>query len=648
MINTATFVRNIDDLNTAKNLFRNNKIDLNSSLLVLWDNSMAPFFKEINSKYAFFEEYGRKINFNRLRKTVMDLVKTFPHKKISDNKSLIELLSYRGFSLWWFIRQGFYADCIKALKEVYTLKLLLKQRKIKEVTILNQDREFLNIIKEAAKGLSIRTRIKNKKPSSKKFNVIKNKKETILDNLPRLIRVFQGFLRYPNVKKNTSKKNILFTAQSQELTPLYKNTIADPSSYMISEEVSKSKDYNPIILDIAVRRDEAWRGIKESNKSYMPYDYFVFKSYFDPRIQKNLKPLRAKLTRVWNELSNSKKFRNALYYNGIDFYNILKYQMRNYFTNEFNSLISAARNLEIGIKLLDDCRIDGLIAVGENEKTRFLIFAAKKLKIPSIGLQHGMIEPLRTSPYNYNKNDLCGYNGDLNCQLADKTALFGPYYKQIFLKSSNYPKDKIVVTGQQRMDMIFENRKHYSRKKFYKQLGIDAGKKLVVYASQAMGDESRRAFSALVKSLKQIKNVSLVIKLHTADDKAAYEKILQDLDYNAVIIKYIDLYELLNFSDLLVSIQSTVILEALALEKPVIQLNLVEKYDVFGKLADKCIMKVTNENELPSAIKQALHKKYLSKRFIKDRKKFISEYYYKIDGKSSKRVVDELDKLLKK
>jgi CDP-glycerol glycerophosphotransferase (TagB/SpsB family) len=95
-----------------------------------------------------------------------------------------------------------------------------------------------------------------------------------------------------------------------------------------------------------------------------------------------------------------------------------------------------------------------------------------------------------------------------------------------------------------------------------------------------------------------------------------------------------------------VCIQSTVILEALALEKPVIQLNLTEKYNVFGELANKCIKRVTKESELHNAIKLILYGKSLPERLSKERKKFILEYYYKIDGNSTRRFIDVFRGLL--
>ena len=101
-------------------------------------------------------------------------------------------------------------------------------------------------------------------------------------------------------------------------------------------------------------------------------------------------------------------------------------------------------------------------------------------------------------------------------------------------------------------------------------------------------------------------------------------------------------------SDLVICIESTVILEALALEKQVIQLNLIDKHEIFGELASKCINRVTKENELYGVIKDLLYNGTLSEKLSKERKKFILEYYYKIDGNSTRRFVGLVDSEIKK
>ena len=151
----------------------------------------------------------------------------------------------------------------------------------------------------------------------------------------------------------------------------------------------------------------------------------------------------------------------------------------------------------------------------------------------------------------------------------------------------------------------------------------------------------------IVASLRALKNVELIVKMHPEDDSSFYCKILSDLDFKAVVTKDADLYTLLLFSDLVISIASTVIIEALIMHKPVIQLNLLENYAFLEQLEGKIFTKITKKADLHKAIKSALYDKSLFRKMEKQRKKFISDYYFKIDGKATERFIGVLDGLVK-
>lgn len=640
--NACIFIRNICDIKTIKILLKRNKIDLGSSLIVLWDSSMAPYFQ--NAEYSLLEEYSRKIDFDPSEKKILEFIKAFPHIKVLNGKSLAELLEYNGYSLWWFVRQGLHKHCTRAVKEILVIRSLIKNKKIGKILILNEDAESTAVIKEAARNLRAKIVVVKHDAVPNKNNYLKTKKELILDYFPRFIRIIQGFFRHLKFENKSGKKNIILFTQSHVWSSLTKNIRGDANSYTILREMAGEKGRNVLSIDAAVNKDAAWKGIKEKKKPFLPLDYFIFKSFFDLSIRKNLNFLRAKLKNLSNSLDRSLAFKKAFICNNMDLYPILKPQIDRYFLNKFDSFIGAARNFEIGKKLLTGCNANAVICLDENGTSRFLVFAAHACKVPSLGLQHGIIHPFHIS-YNYSKKDLYAYKTNLNCLLPDKTAVFGDYFKDILIKNGNYPPDKIAVTGQPRMDIFFEQKRNYQKKELYKKLGIEAGKKLIVYASQPAGEESIMAFSAIIKALKNLESAKLIVKLHPAEKASQYKPLLQKLEYDAIISKDIDLYEIIFCSDLVISIRSTVILEALAFGKEVIQLKLMGGNETFGKLANKCIRGITKESELNSEIRRILYGKSRHKGLDKKRKKFILEYYYKIDGNSTKRFLDTLKEL---
>jgi len=646
------FVRSSTDFDILKSLILKNKINLNSITAVLWEAQWATFFNENDINYVVLEDYTKHINYDRLSKKTIDLIKGFSHKKLLNNKSLVELLEYNGYSLWWFIRQGFFTHCSDAIKEIYTIELLFKNRKIRNVNILNQDEQFIGIVKEATKNFNIKINYIDPKFLTKKryiFDVLENKKQLLLDYLPRLIRIIQGFFRHLQIKNKPGKRNILLFTRSNVWSTLSGDTKGDTNSYTIMRSMSKSADYNLIQLDVALTSMGAWKGIKEKKKPFIPYDYFIFRSFLDFSVRKKLKFLRLILRSLWKKLDKNEIFKESLVCDGISLYPILRQQIKSYFFGKFGSFISAARNIEIGKKILDDYKIDLTICVDENGAARFLVFASKIKGIPSVGLQHGIITTQWNVSYNYSKDDIYKYKGNLNCQLPDKTAVFGNYFKGILLNEGKYSASKVVVTGQPRFDIVYQNKKNYSKKRFYKRFGIKNREKLIVYASQPSKEGRKITFSAIVEVLKHLKNVKLIVKLHPRDEPDPYNSLLQKLKYQAIISKDIDLYEVFICSDLVIAIHSTVILEALALEKAVIQFSLIGKYDrIFGKRAEELMKLINKEEELSNAIKTSLYDKSYSKGLRKKRKEFISKYFYKIDGKSTERFIGVMKSLLKR
>lgn len=646
-MDTYVFVLDEHDFKALTRQIKAKVFDTKSSVVVLWNHSMEPFFKGRDIRYLLLSDYSKKIDFKQLRKNTLELIKHFPHKKILDGKSLVELLEYEGYSLWWFVRQGFYEYCLDILKNVQVIKLLLNEKNIKKILLLNNDKEFISIVKESTDGLKVRIKVNSR---HQRFNILdypKKIKINISEYVPRLIRVAQGFFKVMKINKKNGKKNILLMMHSADLTNLTDGIIGNTNFYTVLRAMNKNKDYNIIPIDNATTKDAAWKGTKKNTKFSLPYDFFIFKSFFDFEIKKNLKRFRFRLRSLWGKLDKSDELQKVLIYEKINLYNIVKPSIKSYFFKGFSSFLGAIRNIEISKKLIRDCIIDATACIDENASSRFLVFASDMCNIPSIGLQHGAIYTHHIS-YNYSKKDLYCYKNKLNCILPDKTAVFGKKFKNLLIENGNYKPSQIVVTGQPRTDILFENKDKYSKKALCNKFGIDYKKKLVVYASQRLKDPSelKKSISEIVKSLKEINNAELIIKLHPAEENSFYNKLLSNLKYKAIITKNADIYELLFCSDLLISISSTVILEALIIGKPAIQLNLITNYDIFEDCGDKLFKKVVKESYLTQTIKDFFNVA-VSGKIVEERKNFILDFYNGIDGKATDRFIQALDNLLK-
>ena len=133
--------------------------------------------------------------------------------------------------------------------------------------------------------------------------------------------------------------------------------------------------------------------------------------------------------------------------------------------------------------------------------------------------------------------------------------------------------------------------------------------------------------------------------LHHGSDNN-FEVIRDIIDFSGVncvsVIKNYNLTNLIVSCDCLITKYSTVGLEAMILEKPVICLN-VNK-DQIHYIVNKAAFELSNCNEMPSLIKQILENPSLKS---KEMKQFTEMYNYKNDGLATQRVYRTIIKLLK-
>ncbi|MEM1689058.1 MAG: CDP-glycerol glycerophosphotransferase family protein [Candidatus Hadarchaeales archaeon] len=113
-----------------------------------------------------------------------------------------------------------------------------------------------------------------------------------------------------------------------------------------------------------------------------------------------------------------------------------------------------------------------------------------------------------------------------------------------------------------------------------------------------------------------------------------------------------NLYDLLASCNILITDASVVGSEAAAIGKPVIIVNLTGKpYPIryYPKLLidEGVAVEVRRKGELLPTIERLLNKKSQNE-LMKNREKFVRKYFYRIDGKSSERVAELVEKMVKK
>ena len=242
-----------------------------------------------------------------------------------------------------------------------------------------------------------------------------------------------------------------------------------------------------------------------------------------------------------------------------------------------------------------------------------------------------------------------------NC---DKVAVSGGLTKEFFIKLGT-PADKIVITGLPRMDSI--NIENTVNDLFIKKLEKDKkGKKVVLYLPDVAAehkmitfDLQRESIHRVISSCKQMPEVLLVIKPHPGEDPNYYNAVAKDLNSDAMIYKGTNLYDLIRTSDAVITGISTTGLETLALNKPLVSINLhmrgcyfPDTWEFIPYIGRGVAFGVHHLDELPDAIKGALYDEEERSKMMTRSARFVYDYLYKLDGKASQRVANLIIKMV--
>jgi glycosyltransferase involved in cell wall biosynthesis len=309
-----------------------------------------------------------------------------------------------------------------------------------------------------------------------------------------------------------------------------------------------------------------------------------------------------------------------------------------------------------------------ILVVGNDSAvaSRAFVEAANFLSIPTLLIQDGIIGE---APFSYkNLQRLRNYIPRLR-EFLKHYALLASTMREIrgnplsdrtrrLFLSRGTPKDRIVVTGNPRLDAAYayKMKEENIRESVIETLGIHRHARILLLLTQAYVEDAiwtakqRESFILqALNSMLHIPNCSPVVKLHPRESFAAYHKLLSQLSLSNILLiqNEIPLYDLLATCDVAVSVSSTTVLEAMVFDKPVIVVNLFEGSDSMGYVASGAALCVEKAQDLPLAIQSILYDEQTKSKLSQHRKKFVYDNAYVIDGHASKRVAAVVIEMLK-
>jgi len=306
---------------------------------------------------------------------------------------------------------------------------------------------------------------------------------------------------------------------------------------------------------------------------------------------------------------------------------------------------SAFFKLSVAESILKQCRPKAVVYPYEFDVYPSAIaYLAHKSGIAVVGLQHGQSK--RTG-------NLSGYKIEdvkAKARLPDITCLYGSYYRDLLINYSIYDEKMVTVTGVSRYDSLAKADTIYSKEEVLKRYNISPSKKVILWTGQFLGlsyEENIKNMDAIFSAMKDLPESVLMLKMHPREKKKNVKLVkghLKNYDINVVLItENLDTDELIFASDLLITRHSTTALEAIALDKPVIVLNLSGEPDPVDYVDEGVALGVRRAEDLKPAIEKVLKD---DSDLAKNRGRYIEKYLYKIDGRATERVVKVIEEQL--
>ena len=227
-----------------------------------------------------------------------------------------------------------------------------------------------------------------------------------------------------------------------------------------------------------------------------------------------------------------------------------------------------------------------------------------------------------------------------------KMALFGDTVKKMFI-SERIDPERIVVTGNPKFDKVYYSRDSNCKQKVCERWGIPPDKEIILLLTQYFVEaghwdrKQRRQFTlAVIKAVSTLPDTQLIIKLHPpSENEEDYNEIVKGLIPPPIICKYASLPELLNACSLAITVSSTAALEAMAIGKPVVIVELFnDSGDSFYK--ESGALFAEREEDISSAMQKALYDPQTREEMAKSMEKFVYQQAYLQDGQASKRIAD--------
>lgn len=620
MTNNLIFIESSNDLEKISHS------EFNKKNTIVWCFEIESHKKlvKMNIDHFIADEFLNSVERENLFQKGLDMIKSIEKIKPSElefeNVNLLQLHD----------KHELHSYLMKNLIKFVIIKKILTQNKISKIICNKQISNICSII--------INSKLIN-------FEIFENENEEKM--LWDDIVLKYNFGKIP-LSINISKKKYLRIKKIVEKTlgynskiwledkPLKKSIILlEFNTELFEKLLILLRNFEGSIILVNQRRPAFWNKktlkiVKESNCKILHVPNLISSK----EIQ-NFSLINDYKKKINKYLNTSNELKLLFTVENVSFWKIIKNDLIRSYENKIENFIYGILVAKKIFQKMNPKLIISLNEIGESERI-FLEFNNKK--IPSFLLEHGFID--------WDEKTKLYHSFEYN-NFNDRILVWGDYRKKQLINEEKINPSKIITSGSPRHDNFFNT----------EIMNIKNDTSSVLIAPNPITEfsglgtvELEIKFENVLKQIFLILNESNKIhpfvKLHGTQLKHNLEikNILQKINHKIPIILTGDIIKIINQSNLVIVITpesfgtSTMILEAMILGKPVLNIILDDKIPNYNFQTSKSIFSILFNDEFNINLKKFLFDKNFQNELLKNQQQYLDNFL-NFKGKASERLV---------
>ena len=600
-----------------------------SELRISWNN-----LKTTDKSISDYLPNGyRKIDLEAVK-----WLKKLSHETLPGGRSLHDCLEFESSSLWWFFESSIYREIFKEIsRSIAILDSICAIENPLSLSIINDGSVLYKTVKKFCEHKDLK--FESAEPS---YNEKSNSRKNFWKPTALTIRNLLRNTLAPNFKySDPTTPRVLITSMAREQFSINKKTkkqepddliLATVINQLISEECSVVQLYKyPYGNRVKVP------GNISRHRQVVTWD-----SFNGRRIKPSYKKQKNTIHKEWLRLSGNNEFRSLWDYQGISLWEIISDVLRDLWFRNGNA---AAEYLLLSKVMLEETKPDIVVMASDTSlDNKAVLVQSNNLNIPVISIQHGTIlaEDDYLCDYSHIKEDFDGITSKSSLYPLI-TCLFGPESHEVMANQIGYVySERLQNIGQPRFDQLIDDYSIDDRALFLEAFSLDPAKKTALIASQTfkIAGNKHDFFEVILSTLKSIQGLQIIIKPHPVEPESYIKKLAQRLGAKVTVLpSNFDISQAIKSCDFLVTSYSTVAIEAMVANKPVITINLTGMPDVVPYANEGAALGVVNAEELLDVVTKITDDPAFVHQQTSSAKQYIDRELTFCDGKVTERFV---------